>query len=190
MAYEIEKEEMKIMMQKMETERREIAPEKEENRIQVRDCLVGELLQQFVAENKALVDLDEKKLRGRLRKIISSEPGFNLHLSLWRFLKTYGNNKEKTGILDIKLFTVVVTIDKGKCFGELALINSQRRAARITCTQNTYFGVFEKSDYQKIVGIKLKKEMNSKIAFLKNFRLFNPLNAYKIQKLTYFMKVK
>ena len=57
----------------------------------------------------------------------------------------------------------MVTIEKGKCFGELALINSQRRAARITCNEDTYFGVFEKKDYEKIVGIKVKKEINMKI---------------------------
>ena len=36
----------------------------------------------------------------------------------------------------------------------------------------------------------MKKEMNNKIAFLKNFRLFHNVNAYKLQKFIHTMKTQ
>ena len=63
---------------------------------------------------------------------------------------------------DFKLFSMVAVLGKGKCFGELALINSQRRAARIICTKSTIFGILDKKDYEKVVGGNLKKAMNEK----------------------------
>ena len=57
-------------------------------------------------------------------------------------------------------------MNTGECFGELALINFQRRAARVVTTQACVLGYLEKKDYTKVMGNKYKLDMERKIRFL------------------------
>ena len=50
------------------------------------------------------------------------------------------------------MFMNYKSLYKGTSFGELALINSQRRAARCRCSEMTYLGVLDKRDYGRIVS--------------------------------------
>lgn len=52
--------------------------------IQVRDCHEGELLYEFVDNNKLLLTLEDNILRHRFRRIIAKDESFSLHLRLWR----------------------------------------------------------------------------------------------------------
>lgn len=77
---------------------------------------------------------------------------------MYRFLRKLTNSKNPQEI-NIKLFEKVAIFENGHCFGELALINFKRRAARVICIQDTSFGILEKHDYQKIIGNKMKFEL-------------------------------
>jgi CRP-like cAMP-binding protein len=50
----------------------------------------------------------------------------------------------------------VAKLEPGACFGEMALLKKQLRAARITCNTYTQVAYFEKQEFKKIVGLAQK----------------------------------
>jgi CRP-like cAMP-binding protein len=74
-------------------------------------------------------------------------------------------------------------METGQCFGELALINNKPRAARVVTITDTVLGVLGKYDYNKAVNTNVKREMELKYRFLKNFRLFEDSSMIKLQKI-------
>ena len=69
-------------------------------------------------------------------------------------------------VLKVQEFTLVKTLEDGGVFGELALINSQRRAARIVCSKDCVFGVLQKQAYKDAVNSAMNKELQLKSEFL------------------------
>ena len=55
------------------------------------------------------------------------------------------NPNDKT--FKFKYFTKVKVLEKGQVFGELALLNKDKRAARIDCLEDCIFGCLDKKSY-------------------------------------------
>ena len=60
----------------------------------------------------------------------------------------------------IKVFQTVDKLQGGSCFGERALTNNQRRAARIVSTDLSYFGILDKIEFSRICGDTIRFEIN------------------------------
>ena len=81
-----------------------------------------------------------------------------IHEDLWDFIIDYNkyiknNIQKKDGNVKIKLFREVAQYKEGNVFGERALLNNQRRAARIVTNDICFFGILDKIEYQKIIGV-------------------------------------
>lgn len=63
------------------------------------------------------------------------------------FVNTLGNNTIKQ-LIDQPIFNPVGTLNEGKSFGELALLKTKPRAARIQCLTNCEFACMCKADYK------------------------------------------
>ena len=81
----------------------------------------------------------------------------------------------------------VAQLGKGKSFGELALITSKPRAATITCLEDTDLAILDKTNYEKVVGKALKRKVNEKIEFLKQFRILAHIPETQIQRMIYYL---
>lgn len=93
---------------------------------------------------------------------------------------------KKLGTIKLQIFKEVAAMGEGKSFGELALMTSKPRAATIQCKKDSEFAVLEKNDYQSIVGNAMKRQMNEKVKFFKNFRIFANLSKNKMQRMLYY----
>jgi len=82
--------------------------------------------------------------------------------------------------MKLRVFKNVKRVGRGMCFGELALLNSQRRAARVVASSDSLFGVLDKKEYERVLGKKINDEFKSKIAFLKQFRMFKKLTDSRL----------
>ena len=58
----------------------------------------------------------------------------------------------------VKCFKNVKSLRRGNSFGELALINLQRRAARVIAKTDCLFGVLDKKEYDRVLGKKMHDE--------------------------------
>lgn len=47
---------------------------------------------------------------------------------------------------------------RGTCFGELALLNLQRRAARVCTSDECMIAVLDKKEYDRVLGKKIREE--------------------------------
>lgn len=161
----------------------EEAAEDNDDRNGVAECPIAWDLHAFMEAHPELVELPAAPLRATLHKIVAEEERrhFTLHTELLRFLR--GPRWPRGGrdqVVAVRLFTVVKTLGPGECFGELALVSFSRRAARVTCTQATALGALEKRDYSRAVGHRIKADMQGKIDFLRQFRIFRGLSTHRL----------
>ena len=147
----------------------ELAQGEDEDQNQVAQCPIAWELHDFMEENPRLIELRGRSLIAAIKTIASRKKrNFTLPFSLLRFLRGPGEPKQgQEHVLKLKMFAVVKTLGPGECFGELALVNSGRRAARVTCTANCTFGVLERRDYSKVLGSQMRQELNQKVLFLR-----------------------
>lgn len=90
-------------------------------------------------------------------------------------------------IYKIRIMTKVMTYTPGQGFGDLALVNSQPRAASIKATSDSDFAVLSKKDFNTIIGEEVKKDLESKTMVLKNIPAFNHLTKTTLKKMTFYM---
>lgn len=122
-----------------------------------------------------------KKLYPQLLSLNKIKAFKNTHLKIYDFINTKVSHfNHKTSSFKIKHFKNVKELETGQCFGELALINDKPRAARIVTTESTVFGILAKYDYKKAVHLNMKRELELKFQFLKNFRLFSELSQIRL----------
>ena len=89
----------------------------------------------------------------------------------------YGRNKNQTKMkFEIKIRRRVAILRKSDAFGELALETRKPRAATIRARMNSTLAILSASDYTKIFGSAVKKEMNQKRQFLKRIFIFSKLS--------------
>ena len=69
-------------------------------------------------------------------------------------------------------------------------MTAKPRAATIQCKTNSDFATLDKVDYQMIVGNAMKRQINEKVKFFKNFRIFQALSRTKMQRMLYFFHEK
>jgi hypothetical protein len=55
-----------------------------------------------------------------------------------------------------------------------------RRAARIECTEDVIMCTLDKKSYDRVIGKSLKEQLEKKINFIKNFRVFANLSYMKM----------
>ena len=75
-----------------------------------------------------------------------------LQEELWDFVLDYNrflrhHVKKREGSVKIRIFREVAQLVAGNCFGERALLNNQRRAARIVTKDISFFGILDKIEY-------------------------------------------
>ena len=107
-----------------------------------------------------------------------------------KFLDQYKSQlKNKKNLLtnqySIKLYTKVKTLNKGECFGELAILSNYKRAARIVCTKNCFFGYLNRYDYDRIISRIHQKMLNDKILFMSKISIFKNLSIAKKYKFSH-----
>ena len=68
---------------------------------------------------------------------------------------------------EIIKFIEIVKLGPGKSFGELALVKSGTRAARITWVEDCKFAVINKELYQKVLSKIDEQNKENKIKFLR-----------------------
>ena len=62
----------------------------------------------------------------------------------------------------------LVRLNTGSCFGELALINEEKRAATVTTVAETHFAILEKENFMEIM-----KNLNKEMIYLQDFGRLN-----------------
>ncbi|CAI2370289.1 unnamed protein product [Moneuplotes crassus] len=103
------------------------------------------------------------------------------------------NCNQSISMKDLKSFKIAMmkevnVLGAGKCFGELALINSSKRAATIYCkTDDCSFAILSRDDFKEIAGKAEKKKLDKKINFLKRFEMFTEFTYTTLRKFSYFM---
>lgn len=151
-------------------------------RIKVEECPVAEELHEFMLLNPDLEGKTDVVLKQMLTKIQNenTKNDFPLPIKLYFFFKDFSKIHGRDNTLCARIFTSIKQLGKGEFFGELALINNQRRAAKVVCMEDTMFGTLQKREYNQIVGNHLKQQMERKVQFLRNFRIFKHLSDHKI----------
>lgn len=82
-------------------------------------------------------------------------------------------------------FVEIVRLVKGKSFGELALIKSANRAARIVCVEDCKFAVMNKEQYQNILRKIDEQNMENIIKFLRQLPFLAHWSKNVLGKLSY-----
>jgi CRP-like cAMP-binding protein len=75
----------------------------------------------------------------------------------------------------------VATMPEGAGFGDLALVNDKPRTATIAAATDVTLISVEKTDYNRILKVIHITEQREKLLFLKNFKLFDDWEEYKIK---------
>ncbi|CAI2377406.1 unnamed protein product [Moneuplotes crassus] len=85
----------------------------------------------------------------------------------------------------------VAQLQKGQCFGDMALIDYKPRSATIKCITDCFFAVVSKQDYKKIVG-KLYKKIRERIHnLIRGVPYFADLKMNDLKKLSaYFEEIE
>jgi hypothetical protein len=80
-------------------------------------------------------------------------------------------------------FVEVKTLNAGKSFGELALINNTPRAATISSRSECYFAVVARADYQRVFKKMEWKEVQSKIDFFLGVPFISHWTRHQVNRL-------
>lgn len=74
---------------------------------------------------------------------------------------------------NVTYLSEVAVLERGMHFGELAIIKTgKKRAATVTCLEDTHFAVMDKRSYTKAMGKAMKSRLQEKVDFLRNYRIF------------------
>ena len=92
------------------------------------DCPLEKDLSDFLRENVTLTYQNESQIKNRIKKMISKNPLFSLHLEVQNYFLKYKKvmkSKDTNNYhIRLKMFMNYKSLYKGTSFGELALINS------------------------------------------------------------------
>lgn len=117
-------------------------------------------------------------------------PGGRRRSSLMKgFVNTLGNNAIKN-LIDEPIFKDVGSMGAGKSFGELALLKTKPRAARIQCATDCEFACMCKADYKKVLAKIEERLANNMIDFLQSIPLFSTWSRNLLMKLLYKIEKK
>ena len=105
------------------------------------------------------------------------------------FVNTLGNNMIKE-LLDEPIFDQVGKMGQGKSFGELALLKTKPRAARIVWETNWEFAWMWKADYKNVLAKIEERLANDMIDFLQSIPLFSTWSRNLLMKLLYKIEKK
>ena len=73
-------------------------------------------------------------------------------------------------------YLVLKEYDKGDCFGELALLNDDPRAAAVNATRTTFFATVHKDDYEAHIKRFEEKEKKNIVTFFKQIPFMTHLS--------------
>ena len=94
------------------------------------------------------------------------------------------------GIYDIVYAWKVSSLTTGDEFGELALINSEPRAATVITSTPTYFATLDRAAFFKILRTSEIEKNNAKIDHLDNYKIFQHFSKSFKSKLYKFLRQK
>ena len=78
-----------------------------------------------------------------------------------------------------------ITIDDGKSFGEMALINNKPRGATILCKEDCHFAVMDREDFRGTLMKLEEKTQDTYIQFLRKLPLFHSWGYTALYKLLF-----
>jgi len=102
-------------------------------------------------------------------------------------MSEYHNQPVKRKYYQMSILKKVVTYKPFESFGELALIQNKRRAAKLEVNgaSDAYFAVLSKKDYRQAQYKAQNEILQSRIAFLRKFIIFQNLSDHALSGLTY-----
>ena len=83
-------------------------------------------------------------------------------------------------------FSQLAVLMAGSCFGELALISNQLRAASILCREPTQLAVLERDEYRRILGRIDDAKLEAKVQLLQKHPAFCSWSKSSLQRISYF----
>ena len=83
-------------------------------------------------------------------------------------------------------YTQLAVLKEGSCFGELALISNQPRAASILCREPTHLAVLEREEYRHILGRIDDAKLEAKVQLLQKHPAFCSWTRNSLQRISYF----
>ncbi|OAF66611.1 hypothetical protein A3Q56_05669 [Intoshia linei] len=85
----------------------------------------------------------------------------------------------------------VVSLKRGACFGEIALIENTRRTATVICSHDTELFVIDKEDFhENHLDIKWQEEFDFRFNFFKKWEPLKEWSENKIRSLTYVSRIQ
>lgn len=82
-------------------------------------------------------------------------------------------------------YKLVYTFNSGEGFGELALLNKDRRTATLVCSQDTDFMVMNKIGFEHIISFAYEIEQSRKLDFANKFPFFRGIWKAKVLSFLY-----
>jgi CRP-like cAMP-binding protein len=83
-------------------------------------------------------------------------------------------------------YSQLAVLMAGSCFGELALISNQLRAASILCREPTQLAVLERDEYRRILGRIDDAKLEAKVQLLQKHPAFCSWSKSSLQRISYF----
>lgn len=126
-------------------------------------------IQAFISLTPDLDLLSDRQLFHLVKKPLTT--------NLFKWTQDLGIYDTHSHHLTITVFVPNKTLRKGQCFGELALKGNRGRAARVDVVANKVtLGVLQKRDYKMAIEESFKREINAKVSFLRNFKIFKHMS--------------
>ncbi len=89
---------------------------------------------------------------------------------------------------NVTMLLEAANLDRGYHFGELALIKTgKRRTATVITEEDTHFAILDKKSYTRAMGKAVQDKLRERVEFLSQYKIFNGINASKLENLTYFL---
>ncbi|CAI2364839.1 unnamed protein product [Moneuplotes crassus] len=133
-------------------------------------------------------DLCSKVISGEI--IVNSQSRYKNFFPEFHNFRKYSKFMSESGKMKVEFNTMfhVATLDAGKSFGELALINNVRRSATIVTLEDSSFAVIKKKDFDKVYGRVIKKKFATKVEFLNKFLFLRYVTRQRKEKLCFSLK--
>ena len=84
---------------------------------------------------------------------------------------------------ELEWFIEINRLQKGKSFGELALINNEPRAATVICLESCQFATISRENYDKVLSEIIRREFRAKEKFFGNLPFLKHQSAKQLKKL-------
>jgi len=115
---------------------------------------------------------------------------FKGSVGVWVNVKQSNGFNDRGEEVFVDVLTEVKTLSAGSSFGELALIDSKKRAATIICKEDCDFAVLNKDDFKAILKEKEIQKLYTEVDYLASLPIFQTWSYHALKKLFYNSRVE